>query len=213
LWNKQTNFQQNKYWLSDTDARNVAPDLNECIDRRYDHLDFVAYDGLRASVPGDYCLWHTDRLINTLSSQLARHGGRLLTGHRLYSIFQTPDAINIRVNSEVIKARLLIDCMGFGITSGRSQRRRKSLGLLLPVVELKSTLEREIFRRLPLDNILIHKRPLFFEFFPTSGTTAHAAVILPTSEQMPDRSMKEDLDFILTKSHYKRPHYKSWFTA
>ena len=43
---------RNKYWLTDEKALSANPHLQTCIDRRYDYLDFVAYDGLKARIKG-----------------------------------------------------------------------------------------------------------------------------------------------------------------
>jgi hypothetical protein len=53
-----------------------------------------------------------------------------------------------------------------------------------------------------LDNVVVGKHPAFFEFFPTSKGTAHAALILPSREVRFGRSIQRELSFILRKSHY-----------
>ena len=49
---------------------------------------------------------------------------------------------------------------------------------------------------------MLNKHPAFFEMFPTSHGTAHVAIILPSREFKPHRSIRDELSFILRKSHY-----------
>jgi L-2-hydroxyglutarate oxidase LhgO len=105
---------QNKYWLTDEKALSENPQLSACVDRRYEFLDFVAYDGQKARVRGNYCLWDTSKLTNHLAQELSHQGVRVLTEHRLYSISEIRNGILVRANAEAFHARLLIDCMGFG---------------------------------------------------------------------------------------------------
>src|SRR5205085_247190 len=87
---------RNKYWLTDEKSASKNPHLQGCINRRYDFLDFVAYDDLTATIGGKYCLWDTDSLIGQLEGELLRLGVCVLTGHKLYSISYTKDHIVIR---------------------------------------------------------------------------------------------------------------------
>jgi glycine/D-amino acid oxidase-like deaminating enzyme len=63
---------RNKYWLTDQTAANAAADLQGCLNNRYAFLDFVAYDGLTATIGGKYCLWDTDMLIGHLEASKNR---------------------------------------------------------------------------------------------------------------------------------------------
>src|SRR5207245_4343420 len=67
-----------------------------------------------ATVKGKYSLWNTDKLIEQLEQEVTNSDGKILTGHTLYSFSRTRDAITVRANSLEIRAKLLIDCMGFG---------------------------------------------------------------------------------------------------
>src|SRR5258707_3578379 len=94
LLEQSENLPRNKYWLTDEDAVNKNPSLEPCVDRRYDFMDFVAYDGLRARIQGKYCLWDTDKLVRHLASEISAHKGRILTGHRLYSTSSTQTEVS-----------------------------------------------------------------------------------------------------------------------
>src|SRR5215210_2048591 len=105
---------RNKYWLTEEEALKENSHLRGCVDRYYDFMDFVAYDGLTASVEGRYSLWDTDKLIGQLEQEVRSRGAEILTGHTVYSFSQARDSIVVRSSSLDIRARLLIDCMGFG---------------------------------------------------------------------------------------------------
>lgn len=190
----------NKYWLTDQAAADENPFLAHCVDRRYDFLDFVAHDGLSARLCGSYCLWDTGKLINELAQKFSRQGGTVRTGVRLYSISQKGDGIVVRANSDTIQARLLIDCMGFGSPLVGAKGAARISGYY--VVHGREVCLRREIGPVGLDNVIISQRPAFFELFPTSKQTAHAAVILPCRQYVEARSLKSDLDFILLKSHY-----------
>jgi len=193
---------RNKYWLTDAAAATANPSLKTCVDCWYEFLDFVAYDGDTATVRGQYCLWHTDRLTGQLSADVARRGATVLTGHRLYSILEEGRAIVVRANDRVIRARLLIDCMGFGSPLVGAKDVADITGYyVLHGCEIATQGE---VRPIALDNVILGRRPTYFEFFPTANQTAHAALILPSRHFRPDRSMKGDLHFILGKSHYAK---------
>jgi flavin-dependent dehydrogenase len=207
---------RNKYWLTHSQAVRENPHLEPCVDRYYDFMDFVAYDGLTATVRGDYSLWDTDKLVGQLEQDLKDAGATVLTGHTLYSYSQSRDAIVVRANSLEIKAKLLIDCMGFGspIVGAKGIATIKGYYILhgceVPVID--------DVRPIGLDNVVINKYPAFFELFPTSRGTAHSAIILPSRQYKPSRSIKAELMFILRKSHYSRqircddsPIQKSYF--
>jgi flavin-dependent dehydrogenase len=191
---------RNKYWLTEEKALKENPHLRDCVDRNYDFLDFVAYDGLTATVQGNYSLWDTDKLIGYLEEELQRSGVKVLTGHTLYSFSQISEAILVRANSQEIKARLLIDCMGVGspIVGAKGIATIKGYYIVNGCeVGLKDDV-----RPIGLDNVVINQRPAFFELFPTSKGTAHTAIILPSRQYKSSRSIKSELLFILRKSHY-----------
>ena len=191
---------QNKYWLTDEKALSESPHLAACVDRRYEFLDFVAYDGLTARVRGHYCLWDTKTLIDHLAQELSHYGVQILTGHRLYSVSDNRDGILVRANAEALHARLLIDCMGFGSPLVGAKNIASISGYYIMYgseVEIRGDLT-----PIALDNVIIDRHPAFFELFPTSKGTAHAGIILPSRQYRIDRSLKGDLHFILKKSHY-----------
>jgi hypothetical protein len=88
--------------------------------------------------------------------------------------------------SPLVSAKNIASITGYYIMYGAEVRIRKDLP---PVA---------------LDNVIIDRHPAFFELFPSSKGTAHAGIILPARQYRRDRSLKGDLHFILTKSHYSQ---------
>jgi flavin-dependent dehydrogenase len=206
LLEQSESIPQNKYWLTDERAATQNPQFAHCTDRYYKCLDFIAYNGVTARLPGQYCLWDTHKLIQHLQQQLAGFGVRVLTGHRLYSISYDRTGIAIRANTEKIHSRLLVDCMGFGSPLVCAKNTASITGYY--IVYGTEVNARRDFAPIALDNVIIDRHPAFFELFPTSNGTAHAAIILPARHYRINRSLKGDLHFILQKSHYSQ--YVDW---
>lgn len=200
---------RNKYWLTDAQAARDNAQFENCIDTFYDSFDFVAFDGLTATIHGDYCLWDTDALIELLSRRLTSSGVRVLTGHRLYSFHYGKDNISVRANSETIQAKLLIDCMGFGSPIVGAKDVATILGYY--IVQGCEVAVTGNIRPIALDNVAVNRNPAFFELFPTSKGTAHAAIILPSHGYKTDRSLQREFAFIVTQSHYSE--HIAWKTA
>jgi flavin-dependent dehydrogenase len=192
---------QNKYWLTDADCANTNPDLAVCVESRYQSLDFIAYDGLTARIGGEYCLWNTTALTEHLYATARARGVRVLMGHRLYSIATKKDRILVRANAETIESRVLVDCMGFGSPLVGAKGTARIFGYYI-VHGAEVELRRPI-APVGLDNVIIDRRPTFFELFPTSNGTAHAAIILPSIHHRLDRPLKADWNFIIDRSHYR----------
>ena len=206
LLEQSASLPRNKYWLTDEKAASQNPDLADCIDKRYEFLDFVAYDGLRARVRGQYCLWDTEKLIDRLALGLSHHSVQVLTGHRLYSVSTNRNGVVVRANAETLRARLLIDCMGFGSPLVGAKNIASIVGYyIMHGTEVTITAD---LLPVALDNVIIDRHPTFFELFPTSKGTGHAGIILPARRYRPDQSLKGDLHFILKKSHYSK--YVEW---
>jgi len=197
---------RNKYWLTNASVANDDPELKSCVDRQYDLLDFVAYDGLTATVTGAYYLWDTEKLVELLERRLLRNGAQLMTGHQLYAFWLERNNIVVRANSETIKAKLLIDCMGFGSPIVGAKNVATITGYyILHGCEVPV---RNGVRPIALDNVAFNRNPAFFELFPTSKQTAHAAIILPSRNFKADRSLQKEFSFILNKSHYTEQIYR-----
>jgi flavin-dependent dehydrogenase len=200
LLEQSESLPRNKYWLTDVQAARENPQIEACVDKSYDFLDFVAFDGLTATIHGNYCLWDTDALIELLSRKLMTNGARVLTGHRLYTFNCGKGNISVRANAKTIQAKLLIDCMGFGSPIvGAKDVATISGYYIVQGCEVAVTGR---VRPIALDNVVMGRHPAFFELFPTSEGTAHAAIILPSRSYKIDRSLQKEFAFIVTQSHY-----------
>lgn len=202
LVEQQKEIPSTKFWL--TDQRSLAgnPDLAHCIDRQYPTIDFIAYDGFRSTLKGRFNLWHTDRLIRQLLSGAESHGVRILTDQRLYSIRQGRDRVIVRANSEEIQAKVMVDCMGLGSPLVASKGVVDITGYYF--VHGAKVRALEDVAPVGLDNVILDRRPVFFELFPTADGTAHAAIIAPSTSRRADRPLKHDWNFIVQRSHYSR---------
>lgn len=200
LIEQRESLPRNKYWLTEEEALKENSHLRGCVDRYYNSMDFVAYDGLTASVEGRYSLWDTDKLIGRLEQDLRGSGAKVLTGHALYSFLHTRDAIVVRANALEIRAKLLIDCMGFGSPIVGAKNIATIKGYYI-VHGCEVGLKKDV-KPVGLDNVVINKHPAFFELFPTSRGTAHSAIITPSRQYKPSRPIKSELMFILRDSHY-----------
>jgi len=200
LLEQRESIPRNKYWLTDAETVRKNRHLEVCVDTYYESMDFVAYDGLTATVKGDYCLWDTEKLIALLEHNVRAAGAEILTGHTLYSFSQEKDAIVARANSQTIRARLLIDCMGFGSPIVGARNVSSIIGYY--IVHGCEVVLKDQQRPVGLDNVVMNRHPAYFEIFPTSKGTAHTALILASHHYKPDRSLVTELDFILRKSHY-----------
>jgi len=200
LLEQNDSLPRNKYWLTDALAAAEDADFSACVDQHYNLLDFVACDGLTATVKGSYCLWDTEKLVGLLSERLRKNGVRLLTGHQLYAFRHEKNHISVRANTQTIQAKLLVDCMGFGSPIVGAKNVAKITGYY--ILHGREVSIRGGIRPIALDNVIVNRNPTFFELFPTSKGTAHAAIILPSRRYKTDRSLPKELSFILTKSHY-----------
>jgi 2-polyprenyl-6-methoxyphenol hydroxylase-like FAD-dependent oxidoreductase len=200
LLEQNDSLPQNKYWLTDAKALAVDAQFEACLDRRYNEIDFVAYDGLTATISGNYCLWNTEQLIGLLSKRLLTNGGKILTGYTLYSFKNETNTICIRANAVTFQAKLLIDCMGFGSPIVGAKHVATITGYY--VLYGSEIAINDDIKPVALDNVVLNSNPAFFELFPTSKATAHAAIILPSRSFKPERSLQKEFSFILNKSHY-----------
>ena len=91
---------------------------------------------------------------------------------------------------------------GFRLANRGSKECRNNIGLLHPS-RLRTC---RYGQRSPiaLDNVVVDRHPAFFELFPTSKGTAHAAIILPSRHYKTERSLQKELSFIITQSHYSK---------
>jgi len=197
---KSPSSQSTKYWLTDGGSADANPDLAQALDSTYPAMAFAAYDGTTYLAPGDFRLWHSERLVRSLSEKLAKAHGRIEFGQRFYSLAIGADGVAVYANDRRIGCRLVIDCMGvaspiiyaknivdvhgFYLLYGATFRMRRTL---VPVA---------------LHNLMLSHQPGWVEAFPTSDDHMHLTLIVPTAQLRPASDLRADFSFIASKSPY-----------
>jgi 2-polyprenyl-6-methoxyphenol hydroxylase-like FAD-dependent oxidoreductase len=189
-----------KYWLTDRGSVDANPELASALDTEYREMAFTAYEGTSYLARGEYWLWHSERLLTSLTERLAHRNGRIEFGQRFYSLSTGRDKATVYANDRRFDCRLIIDCMGvaspiiyarnvvdvlgFYLLYGATFRMRKPL---VPVA---------------LHNLMLSHQPGWIEAFPTADGRLHIVLIVPTAKLRPASDLKADFTFITTKSPY-----------
>lgn len=198
---KQSEVRAPKYWLTDEDCTRQNSELLSCIDVRYEHIDFVAYDNTSYRCSGKYILWHTERLLAHLTSTITSHGGVILPGHTFYSYQSDKAKITIFANDSAFSAKLAIDCMGYGSPIIYAKGIVDILGYYL-LYGATFPAAREI-DPVGLHNLSLSSRPGYIEAFPTGDNRLHLILILPTPAARPVTTLREEFSFIINRSPYR----------
>jgi flavin-dependent dehydrogenase len=199
---KQPSLPNNKYWLTDTDCIDRTSQFSECIDSKYDHMDFIAYEGSKCSCKGDYYLWNSDLLLNKLANIGLANNANIHYSTRFYSYSLLSDHIKVKGNDKEYSAKLLIDCMGYSSPLIYSKNLIKIIGYyflsggVLPM-------QKEI-NPIGLANISIDHKPKYLEIFPRKNGTAYVSLILADKQIVKSANLKSELDFIIRKSEYSQ---------
>ncbi len=196
---KEESIPQNKYWLTDKNCVHQSPELTNCIDEKYDSMDFISYDNVKYSCKGDYLLWDTGKLIKFLVNNIESNNSTIITDVRFYSYITTQIDIIVKANDMQYSAKLLIDCMGFSSPIVNSKGIIDIKGYYLmygKIMKLKKKIN-----PIGLYNILLEKTSSYLEVFPTKNNEAYTSII-SSSRYIPSNSnIKSNFDFIINKSH------------
>lgn len=191
-----------KFWLTDRGSADANPELASALDSAYSTMAFTAYEGTSYLVPGDFCMWDSDRLLSALSAKLTQRNGRIEFGQRFYSLGTTRQKATVYANDRRIDCRLVIDCMGVGSPIIYAKGVVDVLGFYLlygATFPLRETLVPVV-----LHNIMLSHQPGWVEAFPTSDERLHLVLIVPTAQLRPASDLKADFTFIATQSPYAR---------
>jgi 2-polyprenyl-6-methoxyphenol hydroxylase-like FAD-dependent oxidoreductase len=189
-----------KFWLTDRGSADANPELAPAIDSAYSTMAFTAYEGTSYLVPGDFCMWDSNRLLAALTTKLTRRGGRIEFGQRFYSLGTDDGKASVYVNDRRIDSRLVIDCMGGGSPIIYAKGIVDVIGFYLlygATFPLRGTLVPVV-----LHNLMLSHQPGWIEAFPTSDERLHLVLIVPTAQLRPASDLKADFTFIATKSPY-----------
>lgn len=191
-----------KYWLTDRASAAANADLETAIDTSYSTMDFIAYDGLTFRATGDYVLWESSRLIDHLANRIKKAGGEIDLGQQFYSIRENRDAIVVMANSRSIRARLVIDCMGYQSPIVFARNVMSVMGYYLlygATFPLRAAVA-----PVALHNLMLSDHPGYIEAFPTEDGRLHIVLIVPAAELKPLSSLQSDFTFIVSKSPYAK---------
>ena len=192
----------NKYWLTSQDVlmnNNLKP-LLDCIDTYYSHMDFIAYNGYKYRCEGRYVLWDSEKLVMKLSKIFLSEGGKYLFSHKFYSYSCTKNDIVVKANNKSIKAKLLIDCMGFESPIAVANDLLKIEGYYI-LHGGKYKLRRNV-DPICLANIMLNKNAKYLEIFPTSNNYAYTTILYPSLNAINDENVQSDFNFLINKSEF-----------
>jgi 2-polyprenyl-6-methoxyphenol hydroxylase-like FAD-dependent oxidoreductase len=189
-----------KYWLTDRGSAELNPEFQPALDSVYPAMAFTAYEGTSYLAPGDFRLWDSEKLLATLMTKLTRGKGRIVFGHRFYSLNNAGRRTFVYANDVRIECRLVIDCMGVESPIIYAKNVVDILGFYLlygATFQLQGTIT-----PVALHNLILSHQPGWVEAFPTSQGQLHLILIVPTRQLRPASDLKADFTFIATKSPY-----------
>lgn len=191
-----------KYWLTDAGSAARNPHLQQAIDDRYEAMRFLGHDGSAYTVRGDYVLWDTPSLTSALHARAVARGATFLLDHRFLTLRDERAGIVVTVNEKDVRARLVVDCMGYAspiIFAKDVVRIRGYYSLFGATYELAEPLV-----PVALHNVALSREPVYLEVFPTRDARAHVVAIVPARERRPSASLAPDLKQIAERSPYAR---------
>lgn len=191
-----------KFWLTDRGSVRANPELASALDCAYSTMAFTAYEGTSYVVPGDFCMWDSDRLLAALTARLTARNGRLAFGQRFYSLATDSRTATVYANDQRIDCELVIDCMGVGSPIIYAKSVVDVLGFYL--LYGATFPAREPIAPVVLHNMMLSHQPGWIEAFPTSDDRLHLVLIVPTAQLRPASDLKADFTFIATNSPYAR---------
>lgn len=202
LVEQKVRIPRTKYWLTDRECAEQSPHLAAAIDSLYSSLDFIGYDASVYRCYGSSILWNTKRLVDLLLSEIESHGGTVLTGQTFYGFRRERDSVLLFANDRCLRARLAIDCMGFGSPTIYAKSIVDIRGYYLlygGTFEMIGNLE-----PVGLHNLVLAAKPSYVEAFPTADGKVHLVLILPVRSVGKPADLREAFSFVVNRSPYRR---------
>lgn len=190
-----------KYWLTSAGSLAANPGLRGCVASLYDAMDFIAYDETRARVGGPYVFWNTGLLLQHLLDLAQAQGARVLFEHALLTYRLRQGRVIVSTSAGEVRARLLVDCMGYASPIVSAKRVVQFLGFF--VLQGHEVVLNSDVCPVALHNPLLQSRPTYFELFPASDGTGVAAMITPTSTLHGKSTLARDLRTVLGMEPYR----------
>ena len=198
---KQPEIRSHKYWMTDEECTAGNAEILPFVAAKYNHIDFIAYNGESYRCAGNYLLWDTERLISYLEALVTSRGSVILPGHTFYSYKLQKHKITIFANDLAASAKLAIDCMGYGSPIIYAKGIIDILGYYLLYGGTFTAAEK--IDPVGLHNMSLSSKPCYVEAFP-AGNKLHLILILPTSSAKAVSSLREEFDFVVNRSPYRR---------
>lgn len=200
LIDEKADIEFNKYWVTLKECLILNPFLNSCVDNEFHEMSFADAYGNDYSVKGDYLLWDTFKLLSYLKNEVLKNGGNILFSERFCGYREERTHIKVFSNNRQSKAKLLIDCMGFGSPLVLAEGMMNIKGYYL-LYGSKLKIEKAI-SPICLSNYLLSVKPKYFEVFPTCNSEAYAAILQPSAHLNNMNEIVSDFDFFIKKSVY-----------
>ncbi len=191
-----------RYWLTDSGSAAKNPHLEPAIDCCYRSLDFIGYDATVYRCRGSYVLWNTERLVDLLIGNFRDRGGNLLPGHTFYGFRQEPDSVLLFTNENGLRAKLAVDCMGFGSPTIYAKGIVDVRGYYL--LYGGSFVTDRLLEPVGLHNLMLGSQPSYVEAFPSAGGRLHLVLILPVRTVQKPTCLREAFSFVVNRSPYSK---------
>lgn len=191
-----------KYWLTDSESAARNPHLEQAIDSCYRSLDFIGYDATIYRCQGSYILWNTERLVDLLVGLFRHRGGTLLAGHTFYGFRRESDSILLFTNEKSLRAKLAVDCMGFGSPTVYGKGIVDVRGYYLLYGGSFET--DQPLHPVGLHNLMLGAQPSYVEAFPGAGGKLHLVLILPVRIAQKPAVLRKAFSFVVNRSPYSK---------
>ena len=195
-------FSLNKFWVTAAQCKEDNPQLSHCVDSYFFKMEFSDYTRTRYYLTGNYVLWDTEKLISHFKDTIERNNGRIQFSQKFCGYKTYNDHIQVFINDSELKAKLLIDCMGYRSPLIQSKDLIRIKGYyMIYGTKLKIT---NSFTPICLSNTILDKQPKYFEVFPTSNGDAFAVLMLPSHLLQNANCLKSDFKFMVKNSMYAK---------
>lgn len=200
LIEEKDDIQFNKYWVTLKECLTLNPFLNTCIDNEFHEMLFADAYGNNYFIKGEYILWNTVKLLSYLKNKVLENGSNILFSERFCGYREEKNHIKIFSNNRKSKAKLFVDCMGYGSPLVLAEGMMSLKGYYL-LYGSKLKLKKDI-APICLSNYLLSEKPKYFEVFPTGRNEAYAAILQPSLHLNHMNEIAKDFDFFIKKSIY-----------
>jgi len=195
---KNPTLSTNKFWITDSIGLDID-DLSGLIEAKYSEIDLIAFDDSKFTIIGENWLWRSKELTSHLCRKILANGGKVYYDTRFYTYQRGPEFIHVKCGKLTIRARVVVDCMGYQSPIIRASRLLNISGYY-SIVGKTLGLKREI-APIGLHNVMINDQLVFIEVFPVDGY-AFVVLIIPCKSLNRATSMIDDFNFLVRNTSY-----------